>query len=381
MTKNAPFPDQTDRSFLLDPFPWYARMRRESPVAIDPGGGSYVAFSFKEAKRVLSDYKVFSSKIPFPPEMEDFTQGPINMDPPRHKSVRSLVQQSFTPKKVDGMEPRITELVHELIDAVEGRNTMEFVAEFAIPLPVIVIAEILGIPVEDRGDFKRWSDGVVLGDLLAMQALAGYFRRLIQERQGEVRGDLISALVAAREADGTVLSEQELVSFCILLLVAGNETTTNLITNAVLSLDEHPEALESLRADRSLVPSAIEETLRHRSPIQKIRRFSTAGTDLGGVEIPAAGHIVEAHIGSANRDGTRFEDPEEFRIDRKPNRHIAFGQGAHFCLGAPLGRLEAKVALETLLERLPNLRVVPGARLEPIPSNVFHGVTALPVSF
>lgn len=313
MTENAPFPDQTDRSFLLDPFPWYARMRRESPVAVDAETGSYIAFSHEDAKRVLSDYRTFSSKVPFPPEMEDFTQGPIHMDPPRHKSVRSLVQQSFTLKRVNEMEPRITELVHELIDAVEGRGVMDLVAEFAIPLPVIVIAEILGIPVEDREDFKRWSDGVVLGDLVAMRELAAYFRRLIEERQGErqdgVGGDLINSLVAAREADGTVLSEQELVSFCVLLLVAGNETTTNLIGNTVLSLDEHPEALERLRVERSLVPSAIEETLRYRSPIQKIRRFSTTETELGGVQIPAVGHVVEAHLGSANRDETLFESP------------------------------------------------------------------------
>ncbi|CAA9464387.1 MAG: Putative cytochrome P450 hydroxylase [uncultured Rubrobacteraceae bacterium] len=144
---------------------------------------------------------------------------------------------------------------------------------------------------------------------------------------------------------------------------------------------ESPVAIDVLRADRSLVPSAIEETLRYRSPIQRLRRFSTAETELGGVRIPAAGHVVEAHLGSANRDEARFERPEEFRIDRRPNRHIAFGNGVHFCLGAPLGRLEAKVALEAFLERLPNLRVDPDVRLEPVPSNTFHGVTPLPVSF
>jgi len=210
--------------------------------------------------------------------------------------------------------------------------------------------------------------------------LASYFRRLIEERQRESRDDLISDLVTAHEANGAALSEQELVDFCILLLVAGNETTTNLIANAVLSLDEHPEALERLRGDRSLVPSAIEETLRYRSPVQTTQRFSIAEVELGGVRIPQ-GRGIQAHIGSANRDEARFEKPEEFRIDRQPNRHIAFGQGVHFCLGAPLARLEAKVALEALLERLPNLRVDPNARLEPIPTWSIHGVTALPVLF
>lgn len=371
-----------DHSFLLDPFPWYARMRRESPVLGDAQSGSWIAFSYEEAQRVLTDYGTFSSKVPFPPEQKDFTQSPNFIDPPRHKSIRSLVQQAFTRKRVEEMEPRITELVHELIDAIQARDETDLVAEFAVPLPVIVIAEILGVPVEDREDFKRWSDGAVSNeqDQTAIRDLANYFRRLIEERSGENRGDLISALVAAQEADGTVLSEQELVDFCIVLLVGGNETTTTLIANAVLCLDEHPEALERLRDDRTLVPSAIEETLRYRSPVQMMRRSSVAETELGGVTIPA-GQFILAHLGSANRDEGRFESPEEFRIDRKPNRHIAFGQGIHFCLGAPLARLEAKVALEALLERLPNLRVDPNARLEPIPSPVFHGVTALPVLY
>ncbi len=371
-----------DRSFLLDPFPWYARMRRESPVLGDAESGSWIAFSYEDAQRVLTDYGTFSSKVPFPPEQKDFTQSLNFIDPPRHKSIRSLVQQAFTWKRVEEMEPRITELVHELIDAIEVRDETDLVAEFAVPLPVIVIAEILGVPVEDREDFKRWSDGAVSNDQdqTAIRDLANYFRRLIEERAGENRGDLIGALVAAHEADGTVLSEQELVDFCIVLLVGGNETTTSLIANAVLCLDEHPEALERLRDDRTLVPSAIEETLRYRSPVQMMRRSCVAETELGGGDRHAAQFIL-AHLGSANRDEARFERPEEFRIDRKPNRHIAFGQGIHFCLGAPLAHLEAKVALEALLERLPNLRVDPDVRLEPIPSPVFHGVTALPVLF
>ena len=375
------FPNPLERSFLLDPFPWYARMRREAPVAVEPGSGSYIAFLYEDAQRVLTDYETFSSKVPFPPEMKDFTQSPNFIDPPRHKSIRALVQQSFTLKRVNEMEPRITELVHELLDAVEGRGEMDLVAEFAIPLPVIVIAEILGIPAEDREDFKRWSDGAAFGDQVLIRELATYFRRLIEERQGEVREDLISDLVAAHEADGTVLSEQELVDFCIVLLVAGNETTTTLITNIVRILGEHPEALERLRAEHALIPSTIEETLRYLSPIQRIARFSIVETELSGVRIPPGQHVVEAHLGSANRDETRFENPEAFQIDRKPNRHIAFGQGVHFCLGAPLSRLEAKVALEAFLERLPNLRVDPNARLEPLPSPSVHGVTALPVLF
>lgn len=380
MTENTLFPEPLDRSFLLDPFPFYARMRRESPVVAGAEGGTFVAFSFGAVQRVLSDYETFSSKISFPPEMKDGIQSPIFMDPPKHKSVRAIVQQSFTRKRVEDMEPRIAELVHELIDAVEGRTGTDLMAAFTSPLPITVIAEILGVPAADWKDFRRWSDGIILGDQTAIRELASYFRLLIEVRQSEARDDLISDLVTAHEADGTALSEQELVDFCILLLVAGNETTTNLIANAVLSLDEHPEALERLRGNRSLIPSAIEETLRYRSPVQSTQRLTIAEVELGGVRIPQ-GRGVHAHIGSANHDEAYFENPEEFRIDRQPNRHIAFGQGAHFCLGAPLARLEAKVALEALVERLPNLRVDPDAKLEPIPVWGIHGVTALPVLF
>ena len=313
--------------------------------------------------------------------MKDFTQSPNFIDPPRHKSIRALVQQSFTLKRVAELEPRITELVHELLDAVQNRNEFELVSDFAVPLPVIVIAEILGIPVEDRADFKRWSDGAIYGDQTAIRDLAAYFRRLTKERRGASRDDLISSLVTAHEADGTVLSEQELVDFCIVRLVAGNETTTTLITNLVLSPDEHPGEFEKLRADPSLIPSATEETLRYRSPIQRMKRFSIQETELSGATIPAGRYVVEAHLGSANRDETHFENPEAFQIGRKPNHHLAFGQGVHFCLGAPLARLETKVALETFLTRLPNLHVDPSARLEPFPSPSIHGVTALPVLF
>lgn len=382
MTRNTLFPEPLDRTFLLEPFPFYTRMRRESPVVAGAEGGAFVAFSFETAQRVLSDYETFSSRVPFPPEMKDGTQSPIFMDPPKHKSVRAIVQQSFTRKRVEDMEPRITELVHELVDATKGQggSAVDFITAFAAPLPITVIAEIMGVPVGDMETFKRWSDGVIVGDQTAVRDLADYFRRLTRERQGESRGDLISDLLAAHEADGTVLNEQELVDFCILLLVAGNETTTNLLGNMVRCLDEFPEARERLHADHLLVPSATEETLRYRSPVQAQRRFTLKEVELGGVTLPQ-GQGIYAHIGSANHDETRFENPEVFQLDRSPNRHLAFGQGVHFCLGAPLARLEAKVALEVVLERLPNLRIVPNAKLEPIPTWINHGVTALPVLF
>lgn len=382
MTEKTLFPEPLDRSFLLDPFPFYARMRRESPVAAGAEGGAFVAFSFETAQRVLSDYETFSSRVPFPPEMKDGAQSPIFMDPPKHKSVRAIVQQSFTRKRVEDMEPRIAELVHDLIDAIEGRRGTEvdFVSAFAAPLPTTVIAEIMGVPVEDMKDFRRWSDGIIVGDQTATRELASYFRRLIEERQGVSRGDLIGDLLAAHEADGTALSEQELVDFCILLLVGGNETTTSLLSSIVRCLDTHPEARERLHADHSLVSSTIEETLRYRSPVQAQRRFTLTEVELGGMRVNR-GQGIYAHIGSANRDETRFENPEVFQIDRNPNRHVAFGQGVHFCLGAPLARLEAKVALTVLLERLPELHIGGDTQLEPIPTWMHHGVTALPVVF
>jgi cytochrome P450 len=362
-----------------NPFPWYAKMRLESPVFYDTEQQSWMVFRYEDVKSVFANWQLFSSKVPHPPEQTDFTQSLNFTDPPKHRSLRSLVAKVFTARRVEELAPRITQITHELIDQVQAQHRMDFVHDLAIPLPVIVIAEILGVPVADRADFKRWSDGIVILDPAALKAMADYFRYLLGERRKQPRKDLISDLIAAHEA-GETLTAQELVDFCIVLLVGGNETTTNLLGNAILCFHEYPAAYERLKQEPNLLPLAIEEVLRYRSSIQGIERFTTVETQLGGQTIPA-GQMVTVWMGSANRDAAQFDRAEEFVVDRDPNPHVAFGNGIHFCLGAPLARLEAAIVLRAVLERLPNLRIDPAATLEFIPTTTVHGLTSLPVLF
>lgn len=224
-----------------NPFPWYAKMRRESPVFYDAEQQSWMVFRYEDVKYVFANWQLFSSKVPHPPEQTDFTQSLNFTDPPKHRSLRSLVAKVFTARRVEELAPRITHITDELIDRVQAQHRMDFVHDLAIPLPVIVIAEILGVPVADRADFKRWSDGIVVLDPAALKAMADYFRHLLEERRKQPGKDLISDLIAAHEA-GETLTAQELVDFCIVLLVGGNETTTNLLGTAILCFHEYPAA-------------------------------------------------------------------------------------------------------------------------------------------
>ncbi|MFC4452266.1 cytochrome P450 [Deinococcus sonorensis] len=366
---------------LLDPFPWYARMRRQAPVVQDPDSGMWMVFGYPDVQRVLSDWRVFSSQQGRP-RGEDaesaLSSSMISTDPPRHRQLRTLVEQAFTPRQVRELAPRIGQLTHELLDQVQA-GRLDFVHDFAYPLPVIVIAEILGIPAQDRDRFKRWSDQVVTGDRSGSREMAGYFATLIEQRRADPGPDLISGLLAA-QLEGEHLNTQELLGFCILLLVAGNETTTNLLTNTVLCWQDAPEAYQRVRQDPELLSGTIEESLRYRSPVQSMFRTCVQDVELSGVTIPA-GRPVLAWIGSANRDEQQFEQADTFDPARTPNRHLAFGNGIHFCLGAPLARLEASIALGAVLERLPELRVEPGTVLEPIESRIVAGVKRLPVQF
>jgi len=367
---------------LQNPFPWYDAMRLASPVQRDPNSGVWMVFGYDGVQRALSDYRAFSSERGRPRgenAQTALSSSIISTDPPRHRQLRSLVEQAFTPRQVRALEPRIAELVDELLSKVERAGSMDFVQDFAYPLPVIVIAEILGIPAADRDAFKRWSDAVVTGDQSGSREMGAYFARLIERRRAEPADDLISGLLAA-QVDGEHLDTQELLGFCILLLVAGNETTTNLLTNTLLCWQDAPDAYERVRADRALLPGATEEVLRYRSPVQSMYRVAAQDVDLDGQLIPE-GSPVLAWIGAANRDPAQFPDPGTFDPARSPNRHLAFGNGVHFCLGAPLARLEASVALGAVLDRLPNLRIDPAAVLEAIPSQIVYGVRRLPVQF
>ncbi|AXJ10022.1 cytochrome P450 [Arthrobacter sp. PM3] len=372
----------------LNPFPYYQAMRQSDPVFQDQETGVWHVYGYDDVQRVLSEHATFSSRMGGENPSETgqlFSASLINTDPPRHRQLRSLVTQAFTPRAVEALGPRISELTHELLDPVVPAGSTDLIDRLAYPLPVIVIAELMGIPATDRDRFKQWSDMIVsqtpdaagTGDSGGQREMVEYFMGMIEQRRHQPGSDLISALLAA-EIDGQKLSVMELLGFCALLLVAGNETTTNLIGNAVLCFTEAPGLAERLAAEPALLPHAIEEVLRYRSPVQSMYRVSAVETTLRDQTIPAGSPLV-AWIGSANRDPEQFPQPDVFDAGRSPNRHLAFGQGIHFCLGAPLARLEARIALEAVLSRLPGLAVEPGARLERMESTIVYGVKELPV--
>jgi cytochrome P450 len=377
--------------YPLNPFPHYERMRETAPVFHDEQSESWHVFRYEDVQRALSEYATFSSRMAGDDPSgtgQLFASSLIATDPPRHRQLRSLVTQAFTPKAVDALAPRIAGLTDELLEGIAARGSADLIKELAYPLPVIVISELLGIPAQDRERFKYWSDVIVSQTRTGSASeehsatnseMTEYFLALIDQRRSEPGKDLISNLLSA-EIDGQKLTVPELLGFCSLLLVAGNETTTNLIGNAVLCLAESPGTIDRLLREPALLPQTIEEVLRFRSPVQSMYRVTMAETTVGDERIPAGAPIV-AWIGSANRDERQFQWPAEFDVDRGQNRHLAFGHGIHFCLGAPLARLEARIALEALLSRLPGLSLAAGASLERMESTIVYGLKALPVKW
>jgi cytochrome P450 len=380
--------------YELNPFPIYAQMRQSDPVYFDPRRQNYNIFRFEDVQRALSEYATFSSQFTGSQDDnagEPFSASMISTDPPKHRKLRTLVSQAFTPRAVEALAPRIQAIVNELLDDVSETGQMDAIEHLGYPLPVIVIAELLGVPGEDRAKFKEWSDIVVsLADLgsemdyeafnnVAVMEMSAYFFNMIEQRRVEPSDDLISGLLQA-EVDNEQLSMIELLGFCALLLVAGNETTTNLIGNALLTFIENPGTWERLRQQPDLLPSAIEEVLRYRSPVQSMFRVTKQEATLAGTTIPAGQPLV-AWIGSANHDENQFPQPENFDIERKPNKHLAFGHGIHYCLGAPLARLEASIALGSMLERFSSIQLAPNAELERIPSILIYGLRGLPIKF
>ena len=387
---------KANREKLYASYNWYRQMRETQPIYCEPEwGGAWHVFRYADVARVMSDYTTFSSDENrySPPEWRDnspISSSILRMDPPRHRQLRNLVSQAFTPRMVAHMEPRIQEITKELLDQVAAKGEMDVVRDLAYPLPVTVIAELLGIPTELREEFKRWSDALVSGDeemteedrQALFQEIGGmfnYFTQVLEERRAHPQGDLVSALLAA-EVDGERLSDLELLGFCGLLLVAGNETTTNLIGNMILCLDENPDVVERLRANRALVHGAIEEALRYYSPVKLMTRYTTTETTIGDQHIEA-GQLILPWLSSANRDEAEFPDADRFDIEREPNRHLGFGRGIHFCLGAPLARLEAKTALNAMLDRLPGAWQIPDVPLEPIKSFIVFGTKNLPLTW
>jgi cytochrome P450 len=351
----------------------------------------WMLLDYESVKRALHDPAVFSSRAA-PPGGKPL-DWLIFLDAPLHTKLRALVMRTFTPRAVASLEPRIEALAHELLDKVIGRGTMDLATEFAAPLPLLVIGELLGVPATDRELLSRWSDAILhLGDTIyggeraakaiahyraAKEEMAPYVQRQLAERRVTPRDDLLTRLVEAT-VDGERLTEEEILSFFQLLLLAGSETTTNLISNAMLCFIAYPDQLARLRAAPELLPSAIEEVLRFRSPLQMVFRSTTCDVELHGRVIPPE-QLVLVMVGSANRDAKHFTNPARFDIARSPNSHIAFGHGAHFCIGSALARLEAKVALPALLARMRDVQLA-GPWVPHTAVNV-HGPRRFPIRF
>jgi cytochrome P450 len=386
-----------------DPYPFYAAMRRASPVVYDERAAYWAVYRYRDVRQVLFDHDAFSSdrtrllagQDPATIEQVRVASSLVGTDPPRHRLLRDLVSRAFTPRAIARLEPRIAELTHALLDQVLPAGQMDLITDLAYPLPVTVIAEMLGVPTSDRPIFKRWADAllsasrgelptavdspIVRERLRLQQEMTDYFRDTVQRRRAAPKDDLISGLVAA-EVEGQRLSEPEILAFANLLLIAGHITTTNLLGNAMLCLLEHPGQLARLRAQPALVPSAVEEVLRYDGPVQAIARFVARDTEVGGQSL-RAGQRVLGWIGSANRDESVFAEPERFDVARDPNPHLAFGFGIHFCLGAPLARLEARMALSSLLARLEHVELSGTVAPELTGSSFLRGVVRLPLRF
>ncbi len=386
-----------------DPYPAYHRQREEAPVFFSRVFRVWICTRHEDVVRVLRDptfsvrrtdvqapalFKLFVRKLR-PDFVEMIERNLLMLDPPDHTRLRNLVNKAFTRRAVESMRPRIQTVVDELLDAAEPAGEMELVRDFASPLPITVIAEMLGVPAEDRGKFKRWSDDLtaLLDPFNAPKGLAGaqdafleladYLRAICAERRANPRDDLLSALVAA-EDEGVKLTEAELISIAALILAAVHETTTNLIGNAVVALLRNPGERKRLRDDPAIGRTAVEEFLRYDSPVQFTDRVATQDCEIGGKRI-RKNTLVGVILAAANRDPAVFADPDRLDLGRRDNPHVAFGQGAHFCLGAQLARVEAEIALTTLVRRFPKLDGNP----DPpgwIPSMLLRGPTALPIS-
>ncbi len=386
-----------------NPFPIYARLRAEEPVAQlrDPGRNFlfWLVTRYDDCVDILKDprfgkdtKKLTALELEqnrYVDELAMLGQHLLSADPPDHTRLRSLVSKAFTGQRIEGLRPRIKAIAENLIDQFEGRGEIDFVADFAYLLPVIVIAELLGVPVDDHPRFRVWTttimtpppDGNMDGIRAAGFEFFQYLMSLVEMRRNAPQDDLISALVAAEEG-GDKLNAQELIGMIFLLLVAGHETTVNLISNGTLALLDFPQERERLEKDPSLLESAIEEMLRYCGPVETTTtRFALEDVTIRGTNIKR-GDVVFASLLSAAHDNERFPDADRFDIGRKPNRHMAFGYGIHFCVGAPLARMEAAVAFEVILRRLPRLRLaVPRDTLEFHSALLLHAVRKLPVTF
>ncbi len=371
--------------FMMDPYPTLHQLQEQEPVYWSESIGGWLLTRYDDIVASFRDTSVYSNENRLvktveylPPEKQAgfkavvdhyATKGLIHADPPDHTRLRALVTKEFTPKIVEQMRPRIQDVVNGLLDAAEQRGEMDVVADLAMPLPVGVIAEMLGVPPSDRHLMHEWTDDILRfqgvnkpseADLSraqhGLQEIRPYIQEMIAERRRQPKQDLMTKLVEA-EASGDRLSEQELISTCVTLIIAGHETTLSLISNMIYTLLANPSQLALLQTNPGLLESAIEEALRYESPVSRQARLMKGDAELSGKTLKK-GDIVFQMLNAANRDPGQFEDPDRFDIRRKPNRHIAFGLGAHFCVGAPLARAEAFIAVGTTLKRFPGLHLV-----------------------
>jgi cytochrome P450 len=392
--------DPLTPQFHADPYPFYRQLRERDPVHLSPLG-FWVLTRYDDCVASLRDPRfgrdgfeaILAAQYGEESDRGRLPRSMLFRDPPDHTRLRSLVNRAFTPRVIEGMRGQIQAVVDRLLDRVERGGHMDVIADLAYPLPVTVICDMLGVPVDDHERIKDWSsdivrsldaiglpsdDSIVERGRVGRRGIADYFRALLPERRRQPRADLLSSLIAAEE-QGDRLTEGELLATCVLLFIAGHETTVNLIGNGLLALLRHPDQLARLRAEPGLIGSAIEELLRFDSPVQRTARITNAEVEVGGKTIPKGAFVVTA-IGAANRDPQHFAEPDRLDLGRADNRHIAFGFGIHFCLGAPLARVEGQLALSALLRRMPALRLA-GADVEWRESSTLRGLKALPVEF
>ena len=389
-----------------DPYPIYHQLRAHDPVHWSDAWGCWVLTRYEDVVMALRDHRRFTNvgriaafldqlpqsvRAQIRPLYDNFTTGMPNTDPPQHTRVRGLVNKAFSARVVEGMRPRVQEIVDDLLDQAQSGGAIEVIGDFAYPLPAIVIAETLGVPAADRDRFKEWSDDIVafhgtgrphvetiMKSTAALLETREWLLRLIEARRKQPQDDLISALVAAEER-GDMLNETELVATCITLLTAGHETTTGLIGNGLLALLRHPDQLRKLRENPALIGTAVEEFLRFDTSFLRAWRLTAEDVEIGGQPIPE-GQTLSLMLGAANRDPAQFEEPDRLDITREPNLHTSFGWGIHFCAGAPLARREAEIAFTTLLRRFPNLKLDEEG-VEWQQNNTFHNLKRLPVIF
>jgi len=399
-------------------YDWFQEMRDTQPVWLDESSGCWHVFRYADVNTVTTDYHLFSSERkqggfarPRNAALDTTSahdghkpqegRSLITMDPPQHRQYRNLVSPSFTPRALSQLSGRIVTITQELLDQIRSTGYIDVVADIAYPLPTIVIAEMLGVPISDRPLFKRWADELLSSQLSdaefskpeqeqrnnpeiqrltrIFEEMSDYFKAILEDRRRQPRDDMMSELLAA-EVDGEHLSMEDTIGFCTLLLLAGHITTTNLLSQAIRCFDEHPDTLAQIREQPELMSGAIEEVLRYASPVWRLLRTTTTDVTIEGVTIPANSRVF-AWLASANRDEQQFSDPERFDIMRNPHRHIAFGHGIHFCIGAPLSRLETSIALPMIINQLPDMHVSHEKPIELLEGRVLFGFKQLPVTF